>query len=51
MENIYYFISQDFKSNNKCRMTAPVKGLNYYMSYHIAVAKNSPYTQLLDQKL
>ena len=51
MELIYHFISTDFKSNHKCRMTAVAKPLGYYMSYHIAVSKNSPYTELLNEEL
>ncbi len=50
MELVYYFISKDFKKTHKCRITAVPKPLAYYMSYHFAVAKNSPYTELIDQR-
>ena len=47
IDNIY--ISKDFKKTHKCRITAVPKPLAYYMSYHFAVTKNSPYTELIDQ--
>jgi len=46
-----YIISNDFKTNHhKCRLTSASKGLTYYMSFHIAVAKNSHYTNIINQE-
>ena len=50
MELVQFFISNDFKRNHKCRMTAASKPLAYFMSYHFAVAKNSPYTEMFNQE-
>ncbi len=51
MQLVYYFIAKDLKANNnKCRLTAGSKGLMYYMSFHLPVAKDSPYTEIINRK-